>query len=170
MTGSTRPPGERPPREFRLRAIGVVRTPHTDAARTPIQPVYAEGIRGTAEIRPELAEGLRDLDGFSHLHLIYFLHRAGDTRLVVTPFLDDAERGVFATRAPWRPNKIGLSLVRLVRREGTVLHLEDVDILDETPLLDIKPFVPTLDSRADARCGWFEHVDQEEAARRGRRE
>lgn len=168
MQDSTSPPTE-PSSEIRLRPIGVVHTPHTNADRTPIQPVYAKGIAGTAEIRPELAPGLRDLDGFSHIHLIYFMHAVGETRLIVKPFLHDTERGVFATRAPWRPNKIGLSLVRLVRREGAVLHLEDVDILDGTPLLDIKPYVVQMDYRPDARGGWFEQVDPDEAARRGSR-
>jgi tRNA-Thr(GGU) m(6)t(6)A37 methyltransferase TsaA len=168
MRDSTSQPGE-PWSEIRLRPIGIVRTPHTHPDRTPIQPVYAKGILGTAEIRPEFAPGLRDLDGFSHIHLIYFMHAATETRLVAKPFLQDTERGVFATRAPWRPNKIGLSLVRLVRREGRVLHLADVDILDATPLLDIKPYAAQMDYRPDARSGWLEQVDPNEAARRGSR-
>lgn len=152
-----------------VRSIGVVRSPHTVADQTPIQPVFAQGVPGRAEIRPQYAAGLQDLDGFSHVWLLYWFHQAGPTRLIVQPFLQDAEHGVFATRAPTRPNPIGLSLVRLVRREGCVLHLEDVDVLDGTPLLDIKPYVPCFDYRADARTGWLETVDEQEARRRGQR-
>jgi tRNA-Thr(GGU) m(6)t(6)A37 methyltransferase TsaA len=153
-----------------IHPIGVIRTPHTRPEQTPIQPVFAESIPGRAEIRPEYAEGLRDLDGFSHIWLLYWLHQSGPARLIVRPFLQDAEHGVFATRAPVRPNPIGLSLVRLVRREGCVLHLEDVDVLDGTPLLDIKPYTPRFDYRADVRTGWMEAVDEETARRRGRRQ
>ncbi len=152
-----------------LHPIGVIRSPHTVADQTPIQPVFAQGIPGRVEILPQYAAGLADLDGFSHIWLLYWLHRAGPARLTVRPYLQDAEHGVFATRAPTRPNPIGLSLVRLVRREGCVLHLEDVDTLDGTPLLDIKPYVPRFDYRADARTGWLEAVDEQEAQQRGRR-
>ena len=152
-----------------LRPIGVIRSPHTVAEKTPIQPVFAANARGTAELQLEYEEGLVDLEGFSHLWLIYVLHRAGEPCLTVKPFLDDVPRGVFATRAPCRPNPIGMSLVRLVRREGPILHLEDVDVLDGTPLLDIKPYVTRFDVRDGARCGWQEHVDDETARQRGRR-
>jgi tRNA (adenine37-N6)-methyltransferase len=150
--------------------IGVIHTPHTRADDTPIQPVFAEGVQGRAEILPEYAEGLQDLEGFSHIWLLYWFHQAGPPRLIVQPFLQDAEHGVFATRAPARPNPIGLSLVRLVRREGRVLYLEDVDVLDGTPLLDIKPYVPRFDYRTDVRTGWLEAVDEQTAQRRGRRQ
>ena len=153
-----------------FRPIGVIHTPHTDPGETPIQPAYAEGVTGRAEILAEFAEGLRDLEGFSHLHLIYGLHRAGPARLMVRPFLHDTPRGVFATRAPSRPNPIGLSIVRLVRREGRVLHLADLDMLDGTPLLDIKPYVARFDCRRDARGGWHREVDEETARRLGSRE
>jgi tRNA-Thr(GGU) m(6)t(6)A37 methyltransferase TsaA len=152
-----------------LRPIGVIRSPHTWAEDTPIQPVYADRAGGRAEIRPEYADGLRDLEGFSHLWLIYWFHQASAPRLVVRPFLDDVPHGVFATRAPCRPNPIGLSVVRLVRREGTVLHLQDVDILDGTPLLDIKPYVARFDYRDGIRCGWVDGVDEQTARTRGRR-
>ncbi len=114
-------------------------------------------------------EGLRDIEGFSHIYLFYVFDRAGEPRLSVVPFLGDAERGVFATRSPRRPNALGMSLVRLVRRAGTVLHVEDVDILDGTPLVDIKPYVRRFDSRGDARSGWHEDVDETSARIRGRR-
>jgi tRNA-Thr(GGU) m(6)t(6)A37 methyltransferase TsaA len=153
-----------------IHPIGMIHTPHTRAEETPIQPVFAEGVQGRAEILPEYAAGLQDLEGFSHIWLLYWFHQAGPPRLIVQPFLQDAEHGVFATRAPTRPNPIGLSLVRLVRREGCVLHLEDVDVLDGTPLLDIKPYVPRFDYRTGVRTGWLEAVDEQTAQRRGQRQ
>lgn len=152
-----------------LHPIGIVHSPHRLADETPIQPVYATGIRGRVEILAEFADGLRDVEGFSHLHLIYLFHRASSPRLMVKPYLEDVDRGVFATRAPCRPNPIGLSIVRLTGREGNVLHLEDVDILDGSPLLDIKPYVTRFDHRPGARCGWQDGIDEETAHRRGRR-
>ena len=124
------------------RPIGIIRSGRTAVEQIPIQPVFAEGCTGRAEVLPEFAEGLSDLDGFSHIYLIYHFHQAGSALLRVKPFLQDVERGVFATRSPRRPNPIGLSVVELVRREGCVLHLNRVDILDGTPLLDIKPYTP----------------------------
>jgi tRNA-Thr(GGU) m(6)t(6)A37 methyltransferase TsaA len=153
-----------------VRPIGVIHSRHKRAEETPIQPVFAEGVQGRAEILPEFAEGLQDLEGFSHIWLLYWFHQAGSPRLIVRPFLQDAQHGVFATRAPTRPNPIGLSLVRLVRREGCVLHLEDVDVLDDTPLLDIKPYVPQFDFRTEVRTGWLETVDEQTARVRGRRQ
>jgi len=155
--------------EFHFRAIGVIHTPHVDPARTPIQPVFARGIPGRVELWEQYAEGLKDLEGFSHIHLIYVLHRAGAAELRVKPFLEDVEHGVFATRSPARPNPIGVSLVRLVRIDGTTLHVEDVDILDGTPLLDIKPYSPRFDVREAARSGWMERVDDKQVLERGRR-
>jgi tRNA-Thr(GGU) m(6)t(6)A37 methyltransferase TsaA len=152
-----------------LRPIGVIRSPHSEAEATPIQPVYAQGVSGRAEILPEYADGLRDLEGFSHIVLIYWFHKAPSPPLIVKPFLDDATRGVFATRASCRPNPIGFSVVRLVRREANLLYIEDVDILDGTPLLDIKPYVTRSDYREDARCGWQDAVDEPTARTRGRR-
>ena len=155
------------PVEFR--PIGVVRSPHMDPAAVPIQPSFAQGFEGRAEILPEFEEALQHLEGFSHIHLLYHMHKAGPTRLLVKPFLEDVERGLFATRAPCRPNPIGLSIVRLVKREGATLYLDDVDILDGTPVLDIKPFVARFDNRLDARSGWQDQIDAETAMRRGRR-
>jgi tRNA-Thr(GGU) m(6)t(6)A37 methyltransferase TsaA len=151
------------------RPIGIIRSEHTSTDETPIQPVYASGCAGSAEIFPEYAEGLRDLDGFSHIYLIYHFHRAGPPKLMVKPFLQDVERGVFATRAPSRPNPIGLSVVELVRREGNVLHLANVDVLDGTPLLDIKPYTAKFDCFRTARNGWQDAVDDKTARQRGRR-
>jgi tRNA-Thr(GGU) m(6)t(6)A37 methyltransferase TsaA len=135
--------------------IGLIRTPYTDPHGMPIQASAAVGIRGRIELDAALVEGLADIEGFSHLTLIYHLHEIVAARLTVTPFLDDRPHGIFATRAPARPNPIGLSTVRLVGVHGPTLEIEDVDILDSTPLLDIKPFVPAFDARADVRVGWL---------------
>lgn len=154
---------------LQYRPIGVISSEHVAADQTPIQPVYAKGCKGRAEILPEFAEGLRDLEGFSHIYLIYHFHRAGPAKLNVKPFLQDVERGLFATRAPCRPNAIGLSVVRLVKIEGSTLHLEDVDILDGTPLLDIKPYAAKFDCIATTYNGWQDAVDAETAQKRGAR-
>lgn len=151
------------------RPIGVIRSDHVAAERTPIQPCFAKGCRARAEVLPEFEGGLRDLEGFSHIYLIYHLHRAGPSRLRVKPFLQEVERGVFATRAPSRPNAIGLSIVELVGREGNVLYLEGGDILDGTPLLDIKPCTAKFDRIETTRNGWQEEVDDGTARRKGRR-
>jgi tRNA (adenine37-N6)-methyltransferase len=152
-----------------FRPIGVVHSEHVVDNQTPAQPVYAKGCTGRAEVFPEFAEGLRDIEGFSHIYLLYHFHRADEARLVVKPFLQDAEHGVFATRVPCRPNAIGLSVVELTRREDNVLYLEGVDILDGTPLLDIKPYTAKFDRFDTKRNGWQDSVDEETAQRRGRR-
>jgi tRNA-Thr(GGU) m(6)t(6)A37 methyltransferase TsaA len=118
--------------------------------------VGAEGVKGTVEVDAEFAPGLKDLEGFSHVFLLYHFHRSSGWTPEVIPFMDDQPRGVFATRAPSRPNPIGISLVRLERVDGAILHVEDVDILDGTPLLDIKPYLPEFDSREVTARGWLE--------------
>jgi tRNA (adenine37-N6)-methyltransferase len=135
--------------------IGIIHSPFPSIENMPIQPVGAAGIRGEIELFPEFAPGLKDLDGFSHIILLCHLHRAAQPRLVVTPFLDSEPRGVFATRAPARPNAIGLSVVRLLSVEGSILQIENVDVLDGTPLLDIKPYAPAFDHFAVERVGWL---------------
>ncbi len=149
--------------------IGVIHSAHTEPEKTPIQPVYSEGCEGRAEVFPEFAAGLRDVEGFSHIYLVYHMHKAGPTRLTVKPFLQDVERGVFATRAPCRPNPIGLSVVKLLRREGNILYLDAVDVLDGTPLLDIKPYTARFDCIQTTRNGWQDEVDEQTAWRRGSR-
>ena len=153
-----------------FRPIGVLRSEHRVAAQTPIQPVYAKGCRGRAEVFPEFAEGLTDLEGFSHVYIIYHFHQAPAPKLKVKPFLQDVERGVFATRAPARPNPIGISIVELVRREDNVLYLDGLDVLDGTPLLDIKPYTARFDRIETTRNGWQDEIDEKEAQKRGRRE
>ena len=125
----------------------------------PIQPTGAQGICGTVEVHPEFTQGLRDLEGFTHIILLYHFHMTKAPRLTVTPFLDSEPRGVFATRAPCRPNPIGLSIVRLLHIDGTTLHIEGIDVLDGTPLLDIKPYVPAFDERPSASGGWLEAAE-----------
>jgi tRNA-Thr(GGU) m(6)t(6)A37 methyltransferase TsaA len=138
-------------------SIGLIHSPFVELREMPIQPTGSAAAPGTAEIFAEFTEGLKDLDGFSHIMLIYHLHAVQRTDLTVTPFLGDSPRGVFATRAPTRPNPIGLSVVRLEGIEGNTLRLRNVDVLDGTPLLDIKPYVPAFDGpEADIRLGWLE--------------
>lgn len=138
-----------------FRPIGIISTPFQEPKGTPIQPRAAAGAVGTVKVFPEYCQGLQDLDGFSHIFLLYHFHHCQGFSLLVKPFLDEVQRGVFATRAPARPNPIGLSLVRLDRIEHDTLHVREVDILDGTPLLDIKPFVPRFDTRDQARIGWL---------------
>lgn len=139
-----------------LKPIGVIHSPFTDPKSMPIQPVSENSAAGTIDVFPEFAAGLQDLEGFSHIVLLYCFHRSRTYSLTVTPYLDTVPRGLFATRAPNRPNPIGLSLVRLVRVEGPRLHVENLDVLDGTPLLDIKPHVPEFDCAPGARIGWLE--------------
>ena len=135
--------------------IGIIHSPFRSVEHMPIQPVGAAGICGEVELFAEFAAGLKDLEGFSHIILLYHFHRAGEPRLIVMPFLDVEPHGVFATRAPARPNLIGLSVVKLLSVEGNLLHIENVDILDGTPLLDIKPYVPAFDHHEVERTGWL---------------
>ena len=148
---------------FTIHSIGIIHSPHKDPKETPIQPVYAQGIKGEVEIFPEYTEGLRDLEGFSHIYLLYYFHKTRFEKLSVKPFLDDSSRGVFATRAPSRPNHIGFSLIKLIKIEENILHIEDVDILDGTPLLDIKPYISRFDYRRNVRCGWQDNIEEERA-------
>jgi len=144
--------------EISYRPIGVIHSPFTDIGGMPIQPTGAAGILGTVEVFTEFTAGLKDLDGFSHIILLYHFHRVQEVKLVVTPFMDSQPHGVFATRAPKRPNPIGLSIVRLLGIEQNILHIENVDVLDGTPLLDIKPYVPEFDHHPADRVGWLEQA------------
>ena len=136
--------------------IGLIHSPFKHPQGTPIQPSGGAGVKAEIEIFSEFVAGLQDLDGFSHIILIYHCHLARTSQLQVKPFLDDAERGVFATRAPARPNPIALSVVRLNAIADQKLYVEDIDILDSTPLLDLKPYVPDFDTRKADRIGWLE--------------
>jgi tRNA-Thr(GGU) m(6)t(6)A37 methyltransferase TsaA len=142
--------------EIKYKPIGVVHSPFKEPKGTPIQPPGGKGIDGTVEVFPEYAEGLKDVEGFSHIILIYHFHLSKGLSLKVKPYMENELRGVFATRAPSRPNPIGISVVRLVRIEGNILHVRDVDVVDGTPLLDIKPYVPEFDVREVNKTGWLE--------------
>jgi tRNA-Thr(GGU) m(6)t(6)A37 methyltransferase TsaA len=142
--------------EITYRPIGVIHSPFKEPKGTPIQPPGARGVEGSVELFPEYLEGLKDLDGFSHIMLIYHFHLAKRPSLLTKPFMDDQLRGIFAIRAPSRPNPIGLSVVRLVGIEENILCIQDVDIIDGTPLLDIKPYVPEFDPRDVEKRGWLE--------------
>jgi tRNA-Thr(GGU) m(6)t(6)A37 methyltransferase TsaA len=136
-------------------AIGIIHTPFTEIRGMPLQPVAAQEIQGVIELAPEYAGGLGDVDGFSHLILLYHLHQVLGRALRVTPYLDDHSHGIFATRSPKRPNPIGFAVVRLLRIEHVRLIIAGVDMLDGTPLLDLKPYVPAFDSIQTDRIGWF---------------
>lgn len=139
-----------------LRPIGVIHTPFKEPKGTPIQPGRSRGARGTIEINAEFTGGLSDLDGFSHVILLYYFHLYSGYELMVTPYLDNQPRGLFATRTPRRPNPIGLSVVKLQRIENNRLYVVNVDMVDGTPLLDIKPYVPEFSPVDDIRIGWLE--------------
>jgi tRNA (adenine37-N6)-methyltransferase len=139
-----------------VRPIGVIRSPYTEVAGTPIQTIYGRGIEGDVVVRDEYESALADIEGFERLWLIYWLDRAGPFKSRIMPYRDAREHGLFATRAPCRPNPIGISVVRLLGREGNKLHIADLDILDGTSLLDIKPYVPMFDVHLPSAAGWFD--------------
>jgi len=142
--------------EFKYKAIGYIHSPHEEAHGTPIQTGAAQDVEAEIELLPEYRDGLMDLEGFSHIILLYHCHKAGDTELLRKPFMDNKKHGIFAIRAPSRPNPIGFSVVRLVDIEDHILKIKDVDILDGTPILDIKPYVPEFDIKEVTKTGWLE--------------
>lgn len=142
---------------MRITYIGTIQTPFEAREGMPIQPSGAKDIQGQIIIHPEYEQGLSDIDGFSHLILLYHFHQSNGFNLVITPFMDNKPRGLFSTRAPRRPNPIGLSIVRLVERKENTLNILDIDVLNNTPLIDIKPYVPGFDSKTEnVRSGWME--------------
>lgn len=138
------------------KVIGLIHSPFSEAAGTPIQTVYGVGAEGRVELYESFAPALDDIEGFERLWLIYWMDRTGPYKHKVVPYRDTTAHGVFATRSPSRPNPIGMSIVRLLRREGSNLFVADMDILNGTPLLDIKPYVPEFDCHVNSRAGWFE--------------
>jgi len=142
--------------EIKYKPIGIIHTPFKYTTDVPIQPIAGKGISGSIELKAEVIPCTKDLDGFSHIFLIYHLHLSSGFKTQVIPFMDDTLRGVFATRAPRRPNPIGISLVRLKKIENNILFIEDLDMVDNTPLLDIKPYAPIMDARETSRIGWLE--------------
>jgi tRNA-Thr(GGU) m(6)t(6)A37 methyltransferase TsaA len=148
-------------KEMKYKPIGIIHSPFKEPKGTPIQPAGAKGINGTVEIFPEYVEGLKDIGGFSHIILLYHFHLSKGSALIAKPYMDNEAHGVFAMRGPSRPNPIGISVVCLVKVEGNMLHIRDVDIVDGTPLLDVKPYIPEFDIREVERIGWLEkNVDK----------
>ena len=142
--------------QFLYQSIGHIHSPFNDVEGMPIQSSGARGVSGSVVVYPEFAQGLKDLESFSHVILLYHFHETKSSELIVTPFMDSRPHGVFATRAPQRPNPIGLSVVRLLEISANVLKIEDVDVLDGTPVIDIKPYVPAFDHHPANRVGWLE--------------
>jgi tRNA-Thr(GGU) m(6)t(6)A37 methyltransferase TsaA len=153
---------------LRLDPIGVIETPFHGPAGTPIQPSRANGARGKVRLDRRFWAGLQDLAGFERVWLIYWLHKRPCSSLLVTPFLDQQPRGIFATRAPLRPSPIGISAVRLIGVEEGALEVADVDMIDGTPLLDIKPYVPEFDAHPASRAGWFDNSNSQATSADGR--
>ena len=145
---------------LQCRPIGTIHSPFKTLEGMPIQPTGAKGVKGTVDVLPEYHPALQDLDGFSHIYLLYHFHRSRGFKLKVTPFLDTQPRGLFSTRAPVRPNPIGLSVVQLININGGTLHIQNVDILDGTPLLDVKPYIPEFDQQNNIKTGWFDPARQ----------
>lgn len=142
---------------IRYKPIGIIRSPFKESKGAPIQPASADGIQGTVELFPEYTTGLLDIEGFSHIILLYHFHLSKTFSLRSTPFLDDTPHGIFAIRSPNRPNPVGMSVVRLLSVQENILHVQNVDIVDGTPLLDIKPYVPEFDNAEAIRIGWLEN-------------
>jgi tRNA-Thr(GGU) m(6)t(6)A37 methyltransferase TsaA len=149
---------------FKVSPIGLIHTPYKTSEHIPIQPAFSD-VEGEAVVFSEFVDGLHSLEGFSHIILVYWFHRAKSPKLKIRPYLDQTERGLFATRAPSRPNPIGLSVVELIRIKKDKIVFKGADMLDGTPLLDIKPYVPGFDEVSDARVGWLErHLSDSDKA------
>lgn len=146
---------------YSIQPIGIIHSPFTNREGMPIQPGASRGAKGKVVLDAEYTAGLQDLDGFSHVILVYYFHQANSPQLLVKPFLDDVKRGLFATRAPSRPNPLGISVVKLLSIQDNVLEVQDLDILDGTPLLDLKPYVPDFDRPGEVRIGWLEEKRDE---------
>lgn len=144
-----------------IEPIGYIHSPYTTIENMPIQPKGAMSQKGQVVVDEKYVDGLEDLDGFSHIYLFYIFHKVIRTELQVTPFMDTQSRGVFATRSPLRPNHIGLSIVELVSVANNVLTIQGVDVVDGTPLLDIKPYIDQFDRVAKSTSGWLEATDNE---------
>jgi tRNA (adenine37-N6)-methyltransferase len=140
------------------RPIGIIHSPFNNLEDMPIQPTSNTSGSGIVEIFHQFIDGLKDLEGFSHIYLLYHFNKMRQSHLIVIPFLDKEPRGIFATRAPSRPNPIGLSLVELIRIENNLIYVERLDVLNETPLLDVKPYVPDFEHLHNVRIGWLEQA------------
>ena len=152
-----------------IKPIGIAYTPHIKQEETPIQPVYAKGIKGRIEIFKEYEEGLKDLDGFSYITVLAYFHKKKKTKLSVVPFLGTEKRGVFSTCAPSRPNHIGMSTLKLLSVKKNIIEVENIDFLNETPIIDIKPFAKKFnkEENEEIKCGWMDKISEEIASKRG---
>lgn len=144
--------------KIEFQQIGVIYSPYLKSEGMPLQPAGALGVQGTVEVFEEFQSGLKDLDGFSHIILVYYFHQSKNYKLHVVPFMDSKPRGLFSTRAPNRPNNIGISTVKLEKIEKRILYVQNIDILNGTPLIDIKPYIPEFDVQSHVRTGWLEKV------------
>ena len=142
--------------KFTYQRIGTIYSPFNQAKGTPIQASVAKAVKGKIILQPEYTDGLKDLEGFSHIFLLYHFHLSKKKPLILKPFLDDIAHGVFAIRGPSRPNPIGISIVRLLKIKNNILYIEDLDIIDGTPLLDIKPYIPQFDERKGVKTAWLD--------------
>ena len=149
-----------------IKPIGIIHSPHCSIENMPIQPKGASDVEGYVLVDEKYIDGLQDIEGFSHIYLLYSFHEATRTELIVTPFMDKQTRGVFATRSPLRPNHIGISIVKIKRVEGNKIVVEGVDILDGTPLLDIKPYIAKFDTVKESTSGWLQASDEEISKKR----
>ena len=143
-------------KQIRIKPIGIIRTPYKDPKKVPIQGRFKKSVRGRINLFPKYKPGLKDIEGFSHLILIYYFHKAGQEKLIAKPFLEDEFHGIFAIRSPMRPNHIGISVVKLEKVRNSVITFSEVDMLNGTPLLDIKPFISHYDSRKNVKNGWLD--------------
>jgi len=144
-----------------IEPIGIIHSPYMSIDDMPIQPKGEPAVEGHIVVEDKYIDGLQDLDGFSHIYLLYSFHKAIRTEMLVTPFMDTQTRGVFATRSPLRPNHIGLSVVRLLRVEGNTVMVDSIDVIDRTPLLDIKPYIEKFDGVEESKTGWLQASDEE---------
>lgn len=142
-----------------IEPIGMIYTPFKELENMPIQPKGASNTIGKLIIDQKYADGLKDLDGFSHIYLIYHFHKANRTELVTTPFMDSVPRGIFSTRSPLRPSHIGISITKIISIQDNIVTIEGIDILNETPLIDIKPYIPEFESVVDVKTGWMNKND-----------
>jgi tRNA-Thr(GGU) m(6)t(6)A37 methyltransferase TsaA len=149
-----------------IKSIGIIHSPHYSIEDMPIQPRGASEVEGYVVVDEKYIDGLQDIEGFSHIYLLYSFHKATRTELLVTPFMDKQIRGVFATRSPLRPNHIGISIVKLKRVEGNRVFVEGIDVLDGTPLLDIKPYIEKFDAVDESASGWLQATDEEISKKR----
>jgi tRNA-Thr(GGU) m(6)t(6)A37 methyltransferase TsaA len=143
-------------KQIKIKPIGIIHSPYKDVKDVPIQGTFRKDVKGRIKLFRKYRAGLKDIEGFSHLILIYYFHRAREEKLIAKPYLDDETHGIFAIRSPMRPNHIGISIVKLEKVEKNIVVFSEVDVIDKTPLLDIKPYVSYYDTRKNVKNGWID--------------